>query len=389
MEKYIQEQKKNTIISTTFTIIRYIAGIFFLLLGMGGLSQGDFISAMCIILIGVLLTPALANPIEKKLNLSISAPLRITIVLFLFIGFVIIANLSAPTIDNSAIDSNKETIASAPHQAAEQQLTEQKVTEQKVTEQKVTKQKETEQDEAEVSALKETKTVSTKVSSSEAEKSITEYDDVEWINTIVSDSNKVQKDLANLDTISNNIKTTDDLNSLAKYSGYLYDSTQTALINSNKYNVSPELQTTKSEYDEAMSDYNLACAYIYQSVKEYNNGNAKECQSLVGDATYYINSGTGHTNKATALLNDYNEKLTGKSETKQKTSADEQSKSQATTSNTIETDSTLLYASSESNVYHNAGCSYVQRIKPENLITFDSVEEAEAAGYRACKKCGG
>jgi len=65
------------------------------------------------------------------------------------------------------------------------------------------------------------------------------------------------------------------------------------------------------------------------------------------------------------------------------------SNSKSTTSNTIETDSTLLYASSESNVYHNAGCSYVQRIKPENLITFKSVQEAKAHGYRACKKCGG
>lgn len=60
-----------------------------------------------------------------------------------------------------------------------------------------------------------------------------------------------------------------------------------------------------------------------------------------------------------------------------------------TTSNTIDTNSGLLYASSESDVYHASWCSYVERIKPENLITFDSVQEAEAAGYRACKKCGG
>lgn len=66
----------------------------------------------------------------------------------------------------------------------------------------------------------------------------------------------------------------------------------------------------------------------------------------------------------------------------------EQSKTQITTSNTIETDRTLLYASSESDVYHHAGCSYIKRIKPENLITFKSVEDAEAAGYRACKRCG-
>ena len=60
-----------------------------------------------------------------------------------------------------------------------------------------------------------------------------------------------------------------------------------------------------------------------------------------------------------------------------------------TTSNTIKTDSTLLYASSESNVYHSAGCRYIKKIKPEHLITFKSVKEAKAAGYRACKVCGG
>ncbi len=60
-----------------------------------------------------------------------------------------------------------------------------------------------------------------------------------------------------------------------------------------------------------------------------------------------------------------------------------------TTSNTIKTDSTLLYASSESNVYHSVGCRYIKKIKPEHLITFKSVKEAKAADYRACKVCGG
>lgn len=59
------------------------------------------------------------------------------------------------------------------------------------------------------------------------------------------------------------------------------------------------------------------------------------------------------------------------------------------TSSTTNTDSKLIYASSKSDVYHAAGCKYVQRIKPENLITFSSRKDAEKAGYRACKECGG
>jgi hypothetical protein len=60
-----------------------------------------------------------------------------------------------------------------------------------------------------------------------------------------------------------------------------------------------------------------------------------------------------------------------------------------TTSNTTNIDSKLIYASSKSDVYHTAGCKYTQRIKPENLITFSSRKDAEKAGYRACKVCGG
>lgn len=68
----------------------------------------------------------------------------------------------------------------------------------------------------------------------------------------------------------------------------------------------------------------------------------------------------------------------------------ENSKSTSTTTSTkTNTDSKLIYASSKSHVYHAAGCKYVQRIKPENLITFSSRKDAEKAGYRACKVCGG
>ncbi len=68
----------------------------------------------------------------------------------------------------------------------------------------------------------------------------------------------------------------------------------------------------------------------------------------------------------------------------------EESKSTTTTTlDTNNTDNELIYASSKSDVYHAAGCRYVERIKPENLITFKSRKEAEAAGYRACKVCGG
>jgi micrococcal nuclease len=40
-----------------------------------------------------------------------------------------------------------------------------------------------------------------------------------------------------------------------------------------------------------------------------------------------------------------------------------------------------------SDVYHYPSCTSAQNIKPENLITFSSVEEAKAYGHRPCLKC--
>jgi len=37
--------------------------------------------------------------------------------------------------------------------------------------------------------------------------------------------------------------------------------------------------------------------------------------------------------------------------------------------------------------YHRPDCRYAQKIKPENLIRFESVEDAKAQGYLPCKVC--
>ncbi|MCD4740021.1 hypothetical protein K8R43_02375 [archaeon] len=46
-----------------------------------------------------------------------------------------------------------------------------------------------------------------------------------------------------------------------------------------------------------------------------------------------------------------------------------------------------LIASKYSDVFHRADCPHAQRIKLENIVYFETVEEAEAAGYRACMVC--
>ncbi|MHB1334474.1 MAG: thermonuclease family protein [Candidatus Humimicrobiaceae bacterium] len=54
---------------------------------------------------------------------------------------------------------------------------------------------------------------------------------------------------------------------------------------------------------------------------------------------------------------------------------------------TTKPDNEYFVGSKNSDVYHYPDCVSAKKIKPENLIIFNSVEEAKAAGYRPCKNC--
>lgn len=47
----------------------------------------------------------------------------------------------------------------------------------------------------------------------------------------------------------------------------------------------------------------------------------------------------------------------------------------------------LLYASKKMRIYCRPECRGVQRIKPHNLVSFRSIDEARSRGYRPCKLC--
>jgi len=53
----------------------------------------------------------------------------------------------------------------------------------------------------------------------------------------------------------------------------------------------------------------------------------------------------------------------------------------------LDASDTKYYGSKKSNKYHKATCRYVEKIKDENLVTFNSVKEARDAGYVPCKVC--
>jgi len=58
-----------------------------------------------------------------------------------------------------------------------------------------------------------------------------------------------------------------------------------------------------------------------------------------------------------------------------------------TETETTETQEYKYAASKKSEVFHYITCSYVSKIKPENLILFKTREEVIASGRRPCKKC--
>jgi len=49
----------------------------------------------------------------------------------------------------------------------------------------------------------------------------------------------------------------------------------------------------------------------------------------------------------------------------------------------------VVVGSKNGTKYHLPDCSGAKRIKPENLVTFDSVSEAERAGYTPAANCSG
>ena len=75
------------------------------------------------------------------------------------------------------------------------------------------------------------------------------------------------------------------------------------------------------------------------------------------------------------------------SETSAETTATETTVTETTVTETTQQSSGYFVGSKNSDVYHYPDCTSAKKIKPANLITFNSIEEAKAAGYRPCKNC--
>jgi methylphosphotriester-DNA--protein-cysteine methyltransferase len=50
-------------------------------------------------------------------------------------------------------------------------------------------------------------------------------------------------------------------------------------------------------------------------------------------------------------------------------------------------DRNIFVANKNSDVYHNLDCKWAKKIKPENIIEFNSTKEAEIQNFLPCRSC--
>jgi len=67
--------------------------------------------------------------------------------------------------------------------------------------------------------------------------------------------------------------------------------------------------------------------------------------------------------------------------------AEKTAKTTSTSQKTDEHKAARYVGSSEAKKYHRASCEFVKKITKNNRVEFSSPEQAEKAGYTACKVC--
>jgi hypothetical protein len=214
------------------------------------------------------------------------------------------------------------------------------------------------------------------------------YQDVKWMDFFIAQSERINSDLNDINAALN----ANDYNKVYDGAHRLSVDEGNFLKRSKGFKVSPELKNAKQEVESAASDDVTAAKNLMTAADKQKTGDTTGQSSALKSAAYYLHSSSKHSNKASGYFNVYS----GKSKTSTSNSNTGKSKTSKSNYNSnsnnpsrTNTGSGPIIANLNTNVYHNAGCRYVPTIKPEHLTYFNSRKEAEDAGYRACKVCGG
>lgn len=209
------------------------------------------------------------------------------------------------------------------------------------------------------------------------------YQDTAWANSAVNKIKLLSNDKDNLaSSISSN-----NLQDMQTFATIIQTDSISALELSQPYIVSPSLLPTEEKYETALSNFNQAGYYAAVGVINLKNGSTEHGHQDIENAIYYINIGNASLSDVTGLV--FNLSTPTVFIIKGPYSMTTAYSSPNSNTITANANYELCIASSKSNVYHNPKCYHVLAIKTENLITFQNRQDAEAAGYRACKDCGG
>lgn len=207
------------------------------------------------------------------------------------------------------------------------------------------------------------------------------YQDKEWMQYYIAQSSPIISDLNGITAALN----ADDYNKVYDRAHLLSIDSKNFLKKSKGFKVSPGLENTKHEAETAASDQVTAAIYLMTAAQKHKTGDVTGQSSALKSAVYYLTSSSKHTQNMIGYLNVYS----GKSKTSTSNSKTGKSNSISNNPTKTNTGSGSIVGNSNTKVYHNAGCRYVSTIKPEHLHYFKTRKEAESAGYRACKVCGG
>jgi len=133
-------------------------------------------------------------------------------------------------------------------------------------------------------------------------KETTKYQDSQWLTACLPDITQVNDDMKSLTTAAKNY----DFASASTYTTILYTDSHKAIEDSNLYNVSPDLQGSKDEYQLAMLQANKVAVHANSGIEEYNNGNFVAINTALKQAIECVNSYNEHIKKAVKLSNNYN-----------------------------------------------------------------------------------
>jgi hypothetical protein len=348
------EQKKKKVSST---LIRYVFGVFFLFSSAVSFSS-SFTAGLLFLLATLIAIPPSAAQLERKFNISMSGNVRFFVVLLL----VIVASASIPPIDSTTTLNNSTDVIAAP-----------------------------------LTSTNNTTTIAIPASTETPEVATTP-DNKGTLDIITSPTGAI----VTVDGVSQGLSPVKGL-SVDKgnhvvdlyLSGYNPKSLKVYITNSDTktidWNFTPYVSSS-TEIEESEVKPTETSEVKPTETPEVKPTEAPEVKPTEAPEVKPTETPEVKPTETPEV------KPTETPEVKPtETPTPEKAKAQVTTSdskptttsNTIKTDSTLLYASSESNVYHSVGCRYIKKIKPEHLITFKSVKEAKAADYRACKVCGG